>query len=200
MKYISAARNSIKNAYESKFFYVNGEPFTLPNTIYSPTRSSSKGVIAISETEVAKIFSDKEELEKECKHLKFANSINNLAIEFKRADVSHLGNLLIMERLIPLEYRAVEISKRLELFYQFRESMYELHSNGFVFRDINATYMGEGRKCPNIILTDDGLRLVDVGISVLKMDIAESAFDEFVKDEEKAMNGYFKDYFLSTIA
>lgn len=168
----------------------------LPNTIFSPTRSSEIGVIAISDTLVAKVFKDKSDLEKESKNLQFANSINDLFVKFERNVFLKNNNLMIMERVFSLEFRAYEYSKKLEFFNKFIESINELHEKGFVFGDIMTTYF-KGRKFPNIILTHKGIRLIDAELSVLATEVDEQTFKEYVLTEKKEINGYFKEYFLS---
>ncbi|HIP13604.1 MAG TPA: hypothetical protein EYG73_12925 [Arcobacter sp.] len=170
-----------------------------PNTIFSPTRSSEIGVIAISDTLVAKVFKDKSDLEKESKNLQFANSINGLFVKFERNIFLKNNNLMIMERVFSLEFRAYEYSKKLEFFNKFQESMNELHQYGFVFRDIMTTYFGGGREFPNIILTHEGIRLIDTELSVLATEVDIETFNEYVTIEKKEIEGYFKEYFLNKI-
>lgn len=179
--------------------YCNKVESILPNIVFSPTRSSEIGVIAISETLVAKVFTNKSDLEKESKNLQFANSINNLFVKFERNIFLNNDSLLIMERLFPLEFRAYEYSKKLDFFNQFEKSLYELHDKGFVFRDIMTTYMegAEGRKFSNIILTHEGIRLIDTELSVLATEVDEQTFVEYVITERRELEEYFKKYFLN---
>jgi serine/threonine protein kinase len=87
-----------------------------------------------------------------------------------------------MERLYPLHYSAIDIETRQRFCNEFELKLKELHSAGFVFRDLFQT----GRKdYQNFVLTRDGIRLIDTGISLLKSDIGSIRFDEFVKMEVK---------------
>ena len=50
--------------------------------------------------------------------MKFANKVNGLIVGFKGIDFDEVNNLemLVMERLLPFDYRGFEVEKR-ELFF-----------------------------------------------------------------------------------
>ena len=84
---------------------------------------SNNPCIAVSETEVAKIFSGdtRSDIGSEAEKMKFANKINKLVCQFKRIDFDEKNKweLLVTERIYPIDYRSYEIEKRelwLEVF------------------------------------------------------------------------------------
>ncbi|HOY14386.1 MAG TPA: hypothetical protein PLY70_14655, partial [Saprospiraceae bacterium] len=97
-------------------------------------------VIAISDTEVGKLFIEdsRSDIGSEAEKMKFANNINDLVVKFKRLEYNDVlqGEMLIMERLYPMDYRAYEVSKRALWLDVFFDEIHELHRNGFVHRDI----------------------------------------------------------------
>jgi serine/threonine protein kinase len=50
----------------------------------------------------------------------------------------------------------------------FDDELKKLHKAGFVHRDLKWTSNIQGLAFDNILLTEQGLRLIDVGISALK--------------------------------
>ena len=125
-------------------------------------------VIALSATEVAKLFAEdtRSDIGSEAEKMKFANNINDWVVHFIRMDYSELlqAELLVMERLFPIDYRAYEVEKR-ELWYSvFEDELKALHKGEFVHRDLKRPSNIDGDKFDNILLTDKGLRLIDVGI------------------------------------
>jgi hypothetical protein len=66
---------------------------------------ANNSVIALNETEAAKIFSDdtRSDIGSEAEKLKFANSINSLMVKFIRLDVDQQNSseMLVMERIYP---------------------------------------------------------------------------------------------------
>ena len=73
-------------------------------------------VIAISKTEVGKLFvSDtRSDIGSEAAKMRFANSVNGLVVKFVRLDVfDNESEMLVMERLYPLDFRAYEHECRL---------------------------------------------------------------------------------------
>jgi serine/threonine protein kinase len=104
--------------------------------------------------------------------------------------------MLVMERLYPIDYRAYEIKKR-ELWIEvFEDELKELHSNGFVHRDLNRPSGLEGQYFDNILLTTTGFRLLDVGISALHSQVNDTIFRKYVEAEVKEMKA-FRMYFLN---
>lgn len=73
-------------------------------------------VIALSDKEVAKIFSGdtRSDIGSEAEKMKFANSINELVVHFIRLeyDAENDWDMLVMERLYPMDYRSVESERR----------------------------------------------------------------------------------------
>ena len=48
----------------------------------------------------------------------------------------------------------------------------------------------------NILLTDEGLRLIDVGISALRTQVNEKIFSKYIETEIQEM-ALFREYFLN---
>ena len=77
-----------------------------PRTLSSGAHNT---VIVISETEVGKVFTEdtRSDIGSEAEKMKFANKINGLVARFIRLDVyGNDAELLVIERLYPLDYRA----------------------------------------------------------------------------------------------
>lgn len=70
-------------------------------------------VIALSETEVAKIFEgdSRSDIGSEAEKMRFANGINHLVCQFGRLDFDDANNwdMLVMERIHPLDFRAIDV-------------------------------------------------------------------------------------------
>ena len=66
-------------------------------------------VIAISETEVGKLFygDSRSDIGSEARKMKYANEVNDLVVKFVRLDINEELNsdVLIMERLYPMDFR-----------------------------------------------------------------------------------------------
>ena len=167
-------------------------------------------VVALSDTEVAKIFrgdtrSDivRATVRSEAEKLKAANSINDLLVRFIRLDYDdeHDWDMLIMERLYPLDFRSLEISKRELLLDVFEDELRQLHQSGFVHRDIPERRTGSpsdqsSERYDNIFLTNRGLRLIDAGISALRTQVGDKLFGKYIEVEEREMLA-FREYLLS---
>ena len=157
-------------------------------------------VIALSETEVAKLYAGdtRSDIGSEAEKLKYANNINNLVCRFVRLDFdeSLQSDMLVMERIYPIDYRAYEVEKR-ELWVEvFFDEMKELHNAGFVHRDIRRPSEISGQAFDNILLTNKGIRLIDVGISALRTQVGTRLFDKYIEIENTELQE-FKTYFLS---
>jgi serine/threonine protein kinase len=168
-----------------------------PRTLSSGANNS---VIALTELEVGKIFSGdtRSDIGSEAEKMKFANSINSLIVHFIRLDVNEELNsdMLVMERLFPLDYRAFEQSKR-ELFLDvFLDEIDQLHKAGFVHRDIQRPSNIVGDRFDNVFMTQTGIRLIDVGISALRSQVGERMFERFVEKEKEELK-IFEAYFLA---
>jgi serine/threonine protein kinase len=161
---------------------------------------SNNIVIALSETEVAKLFTGdtRSDIGSEAAKMKYANSINGLVVQFIRLDYNEAlqAEMLVMERLYPIDYRAYEIEKR-ELWMEvFEDELQQLHSNGFVHRDLKGPSGLEGQYFDNVLLTTTGLRLIDVGISALRSQVNDTIFRKYVEAEIEEMKA-FRKYFLN---
>jgi serine/threonine protein kinase len=156
-------------------------------------------VIALSETEVGKLFSGdtRSDIGSEAEKMKFANSINNLVVNFIRLDeLNSETEMLVMERLYPMDFRSYEFEKR-ELWLEvFENEIKLLHSGGFVHRDLIRPSNISGQSYDNIFLTQQGFRLIDVGISALRVQVNDKLFNKFVIQEMQEFEE-FRNYFLS---
>jgi serine/threonine protein kinase len=168
-----------------------------------PRRLSSGAnntVIVLSDTEVAKLFTDdtRSDIGSEAEKMKFANIINDLVVKFIRLDFQEdlQAEMLVMERLKPIEYRAYEVEIRELWFEVFEYKLKEIHKAGFVHRDLKRPSNIGGLTFDNILLTDTGLRLIDVGISALSSQVGEKIFEKYVEIELQEMAS-FKEYFLN---
>lgn len=140
------------------------------------------------------VTTDRSEAEK----LKVANGINDLLVRFIRLDYDdeHDWDMLIMERLYPLDFRSLEIGKRELLLDVFEDELRELHKSGFVHRYIRRPSDQSGERYDNVFMTDKGLRLIDAGMSALKTQVGDKLFGKYMEVEEREM-AEFRAYFLS---
>ena len=157
-------------------------------------------VIALSETEAAKLFTDdtRSDIGSEAAKMQYANNINGLVVQFIRLDYNEVlqAEMLVMERLYPIDYRAYEIEKR-ELWLEvFEDELRQFHSNGFVHRDLKRPSGLEGQYFDNVLLTTAGLRLIDAGISALRPQVSDVIFRKYVEAELEEMQ-QFRTYFLN---
>jgi len=157
-------------------------------------------VVAVSETEVAKLFigDSRSDIGSEAEKMKFANTINTLVARFVRLDFDEAmqAEMLVMERIYPIDYRAYEVEKR-ELWWEvFEHELHELHKAGFVHRDIKRPSNLTGLAFDNILLTTQGLRLIDVGISALRTQVGDNIFNKYLETELQEM-AEFREYFLN---
>jgi serine/threonine protein kinase len=167
-----------------------------PRTLSSGANNT---VIAISETEAGKLFTNdtRSEIGSEAAKMQFANSINQLVVKFIRLDeLNDVAELLVMERLYPMDFRAYEQEKRELWLSVMEDELEQLHQSGFVHRDIRRPSDMPGMTFDNIFLTSQGLRLIDVGISALKSQVGERLFARFVEQEKKEFE-LFSAFFLS---
>ena len=104
--------------------------------------------------------------------------------------------MLVMERLYPIDYRAYETEKRELWLNVFEDELSELHKAGFVHRDIRRPSTLDGFYFDNILLTEQGLRLIDVGISALRQQVGDLIFEKYVEVEKKEIK-LFGEYFLN---
>ena len=167
-----------------------------PRTLSSGANNT---VIALSDTEVGKIFTGdtRSDIGSEAEKMKFANAVNGLIVRFIRLDdFGDEGEMLVMERLYPLDFRAFEYEKRELLLDVFEDELEKLHKAGFVHRDLRRPSDMPGLTFDNIFLTQQGIRLIDVGISALKSQVGDRLFDRFVTQEKQEFE-LFREFFLS---
>jgi len=157
-------------------------------------------VIVLNENEVAKLFTDdtRSDLGSEAEKMKFANTINDLVVKFIRLDYNDEieAEMLVMERIHPIDFRAYEVEIRELWFDVFLDEIKELHKAGFVHRDLKRPSDIQGLAFDNILLTNKGLRLIDVGISAIKSQVGDKLFEKQLEIERKEIE-LFKDYFLN---
>jgi len=172
-------------------------------------------VVALSDTEVGKmkptirriminVITNEEvpwliqefDADSEMEKLIYANNINNLLVRFIRREKFEDGSeMLVMERLYPIEYKKVSKNERIKFFDKFYAEIKELHRNGFLHGDI----MHPVGRDPlflfdNIILTESGLRLIDTGFSLIKKnepDIIKYIRAEIQENQEISIFGSY---------
>lgn len=164
------------------------------------SNGANNTVVVLNDTEVAKIFEGdtRSDLGSEAEKMKFANTINELVVKFIQLDydAEKKWDMLIMERIHPMDFRSIEVEKREIIFSVFEDELKQLHQNGFAHQDICRPSSQSGEKYDNILLTHKGLRLIDVGISALKHQVGEKIFEKYLEIELNEM-ATFKTYFLN---
>ncbi|MEO0059598.1 MAG: hypothetical protein RLZZ312_1245 [Bacteroidota bacterium] len=157
-------------------------------------------VIVLNDIEVAKLFTadTRSDIGSESEKMKFANNINGLVSKFTRLDFNDnlQAEMLVMERIKPIDFRAYEIEIRELWIDVFENELKTLHKAGFVHRDLKRPSDIQGLAFDNILLTEQGIRLIDVGISALKHQVGDKLFDKMVDIELKELE-LFKEYFLN---
>jgi serine/threonine protein kinase len=130
--------------------------------------------------------------------MQYANTINNLISKFVRLDFNDaLGaEMLVMERIYPLDFRAYEVEIRELWFDVFNDEIQQLHKAGFTHRDLKRPSNIGGLAFDNILLTQTGLRLIDVGISALRKQVGDKIFEKYIEIENIEI-AEFKEYFLN---
>jgi len=161
---------------------------------------ANNSVIALSDAEVGKLFVDdtRSDIGSEAEKMKFANNVNGLLAKFIRIDFNEdlQSDMLVMERIYPIDYRAYEVEKR-ELWLEvFEHEIAELHKAGFVHRDIKRPSNLSGQAFDNILLSSEGLRLIDVGISALRSQVGDNLFKKYLQVEMEELKE-FREYFLN---
>ena len=78
----------------------------------------------------------------------------------------------------------------------FESELNKLHQSGFVHRDLKLPSDLQGLAFDNILLTQQGLRLIDVGISALKEQVGNKIFEKQFEIEKNEIQ-LFKEYFLN---
>ena len=168
-----------------------------PRTLSSGANNT---VIALTEAEVGKLFhgDTRSDIGSEAEKMKAANAVNGLVVGFRRLDVNEEidADMLVMERLYPMDFRAYEQQRRLLWFDVFEDELAALHTAGFVHRDIRRPSNMPGLRYDNVFLTTQGLRLIDVGISALRQNVGERLFTRFVERELEEV-ALFREEFLN---
>jgi serine/threonine protein kinase len=157
-------------------------------------------VIVLNDIEVAKLFTGdtRSDLGSEAEKMKFANSVNDLVVKFIRLDYNEdlEAEMLVMERIHPIDFRAYEVEIRELWFDVFQDELKALHKAGFVHRDLKRPSDIQGLAFDNILLTNKGLRLIDVGISALRSQVGDNLFNKQLEIENNEIE-LFKEYFLN---
>jgi serine/threonine protein kinase len=157
-------------------------------------------VIALNETEVAKLFvgDTRSDIGSEAEKMQYANRINDLVVKFIRLDYNEelQAEMLVMERLYAIDYRTYEIEKRQLWLEVFTDEVNELHKAGLIHRDIRRPSELSGQAFDNILLTEKGLRLIDVGISAIRSKVGDLIFEKYLEVEQKELE-MFATYFLN---
>ena len=130
--------------------------------------------------------------------MKFTNSVNGVVSKFFRLDYSEtlLAEMLVMERIYPIDYRAHEIEKRALWYDVFLDKMEQLHKAEFVHRNIRRPSDITGQPFDNILLANNGIRLIDVGISALLSQVGDKLYNKYLETVIKELQE-FKAYLLS---
>lgn len=157
-------------------------------------------VIALSDTEVAKLFTEdtRSDIGSEAEKMQFANRVNELVVKFIRLDRDETQDwdMLVMERIYPIDYRSYEVEKR-ELWMQvFEDELKQLHAAGFVHHDLRRPSNIPGDRFDNIMLTPSGIRLIDVGVSALRNKVGDVIFDKMVANELEELE-QFRQFFMN---
>ncbi|MEO6231278.1 MAG: hypothetical protein ABJB11_20075 [Ferruginibacter sp.] len=157
-------------------------------------------VIALTENEVAKLFvgDTRSDIGSEAEKMQFANTTNDLVVKFLRLDYDETlqADMLVMERIYPIDFRAHEVEKRALWMDVFTSEITQLHQAGFVHRDIRRPSDISGQPFDNVLLTNTGIRLIDVGISAMQSKVGNLLFSKYIEIERKEL-AEFKDYFLN---
>lgn len=162
------------------------------------SQGANNTVIALSPTEVAKLFTEdtRSDIGSEAEKMQFANQINGLVVTFGRLDLDEAKGweMLVMERLYPLDFRTYEYEARTLQLDVFSEELHQLHEAGFAHRDLRRPSSEAGEVFDNIFLTERGIRLIDVGISALREAVGDKLFRMYVAQEQKELEAFKKFY------
>jgi hypothetical protein len=144
--------------------------------------------------------------EAEIRHLQYANLVNDLFPKFLRKeswqDVNgKTHDMLVMQRIYPLEHYHFDRAQRVEMLAVFVEKLKELHKMGFIHGDLMRptnyyTRTNYRWMFANIVQTQKGLRLLDAGFSqiITKDEIKQWTYRQH--DEEHSLS-CFEEYYLS---
>lgn len=163
------------------------------------SQGANNTVIALSATEAAKLFTEdtRSDIGSEAEKMQYANRINDLVVNFIRLDLDEAKGweMLVMERLYPLDFRTYEYEARTLQVDIFAEELEQLHNAGFVHRDLRCPSSEAGEIFDNIFLTGRGIRLIDTGISALRNSVGEKLFAMYVAQEQKELAAFRQYYF-----
>lgn len=120
---------------------------------------------------VGKLFKEEDSYpEWELQALIQMGNVNSLMVKVHEEIVeTKKGDLLIMERLYPLQPRALDKEQRLEMLEKFLQQLKELHKSGWAHADLKRPShccKGDGDQWDNIIPTIKGIRLIDAGSAI----------------------------------
>jgi hypothetical protein len=145
--------------------------------------------------------------QKECDYLQFVNKINDAFPKFLRSDFWEMPegerfDMLVMERLYPLPYNYFGIAERRKMYAELKRKLLELHDFNFIHGDIMrpTNYYTRGNyewMFGNIVQTENGLRLTDLGFSMRYGDAEHKRSYIARMLEEKNEIEYFKNYYFS---
>ena len=164
------------------------------------SQGANNTVIALSSTEVAKLFTEdtRSDIGSEAEKMQYANRVNSLVVGFVRLDLDEAKQweMLVMDRLYPLDFRTYEYEARVLQVDILEEELRQLHEAGFAHRDLRRPSSEAGEVFDNIFLTEQGLRLIDVGISAIRSTVGEKLFALYIAQEKEEL-ATFKHYYLS---
>lgn len=156
-------------------------------------------VVALDDATVAKIFTDDihSDIATESAAMRFANDINDLVVKWVRNDFDEQldADVLVMERLYAYDYRAFELEKRILWLEAFEFELRQLHEAGWVHRKLYDAAGTATTFFDNILLTEQGLRLIGIGQALTQQDTGDYLFEKYVRAEWEAVR-LFKEYFL----
>ena len=158
------------------------------------SRGANNAVIALTATEVGKLFTGdtRSDIGSEAEKMRFANGVNTLVVKFLRLEANPEAgaDMLVMERVYPLDFRAYEVERRELWLSVLADELAQLHRAGFVHCHLRRPSNIGGERFDNILLTETGLRLIDVGISVLRQQVGDSFFANYVREEQEELAAF----------
>jgi hypothetical protein len=156
-------------------------------------------VVVLDNATVAKIFTGDahSDIEQEATAMRFANEVNELVVKWVRNDFDEQldADILVMERLYPFDYRAFELEKRTLWLEAFEFELGQLHQAGWVHRKLYDPAGTATTFFDNILLTQQGIRLIGIGQALMQQDTGDYLFEKYVRAEREAVR-LFKEYFL----
>nr|GFC29870.1 hypothetical protein [Tanacetum cinerariifolium] len=109
----SSTRGARRSASRPHIFNLTRRPMEPKRYPRQLSRGANNAAIALSETEVGKLFGDdtRSDIGSEAEKMRFANEVNGLVVKFLRLETNEaLGtDMLVMERIYPLDFRAYEV-------------------------------------------------------------------------------------------